>query len=280
MQAAGDPGKRQVFLACRSGGGLNRDMKHDRTVGFSDRGMGLKAIPAILLDFLLPPVCPICRTPCGENGALCASCWTGLDFLTPPYCDVLGTPLPYDPGVRTVSPAAIADPPPWQRARAAVAYGDRAARLVGALKYRDRMEVARPMSAMMARAGAALLADCDLIVPVPLHYRRLWARRFNQAGELARHLAIRSGRPSDSGILQRRRPTRRQVGLNANARARNVAGAFLVADQRRIELAGRRVLLVDDVLTTGATLRAAARALRRAGASVDVLTFAMVVEDV
>ncbi|MGE0230839.1 MAG: ComF family protein [Flavobacteriaceae bacterium] len=238
-----------------------------------------RALPAFLLDFLLPPSCPVCRIPCGENGTLCADCWSGLDFLTPPWCDVLGTPLPYDPGVRVVSPAAMADPPPWRRARAAVAYGDRAARLVGALKYRDRMEVARSMAAMMSRAGAELLAECDMIVPVPLHYQRLWVRRFNQSGELARHLARLSGKPCRNGVLVRRRATRQQVGLSATARSRNVAGAFAVRPERRIELAGRRVLLVDDVRTTGATLKAAARALRRAGAEVDALTFAMVVED-
>ncbi|MCB1476913.1 MAG: ComF family protein [Rhodobiaceae bacterium] len=237
------------------------------------------AAASFALDFLLPPACPVCRARCDRNGALCAECWNGLDFLTPPWCDVLGTPLPYDPGVPTISPAATADPPPWQRARAAVIYGERAARLVSALKYRDRMEVARPMAAMMARAGAELLADCDLIIPIPLHYRRLWARRFNQSGELARHLKHLSGKPGVNDALIRLRPTRRQVGLNATARARNVAGAFRVAPDRTADVSGRRVLLVDDVLTTGATLRAAARALRRAGAIVDVLTFAMVVED-
>ena len=136
------------------------------------------------------------------------------------------------------------------------------------------------MGAWMARAGADLLADADLIVPVPLHRARLWRRRFNQAAALGGAIARQAARPLDTGALQRVRPTRPQVGLTRAERARNLQGAFRVAPEARPRLAGRRLLLVDDVLTTGATANAAARALIRAGArEVDVLTFARVVAE-
>ncbi|MGE0845311.1 MAG: ComF family protein [Flavobacteriaceae bacterium] len=241
------------------------------------RGVAASAVN-MFIGGVIPPVCPVCRSITTASGALCGACWRGLDFLTPPLCRQLGTPLPFDPGMEVVSPAAQADPPPWDRARAAVAYDDTARVLVTALKYRDRMDVAATMARMMARAGRELLQSADLVAPVPLHFLRLWSRRFNQANELAREVAALAGKPHDPVVLRRRKPTRRQVGLSASQRARNVAGAFVVDPARRALLEGRRVLLVDDVLTTGATARAAARTLRRAGASVDVLAFAMVVE--
>lgn len=146
------------------------------------------------------------------------------------------------------------------------------------LKYGDRGDLALAMGAMMARAGAELLADADVLVPVPLHWTRLWSRRFNQAMALARVLARHSGRPCDPGLLIRRKATAHQVGLTRAQRGDNLQGALRVPAGRKGTLAGRRVLLIDDVMTTGATANAAARALLRGGASaVDVLTFTRVV---
>jgi ComF family protein len=200
-----------------------------------------------------------------------------MPFITEPLCKVYGTPFAYDVGGEIVSAQAIADPPPFEAARAAVRYGPEAKALVHALKYEDRHEVAEMMSTAMHRAGAELLSRCQLIVPVPLHRWRLWRRRYNQSQILADCLSRRADVPIDPFILRRRRKTKQQVGLSATERLSNVRGAFDVPADRRAWLTGRRVLLVDDVYTSGATAKAASRALLRGGAAgVDVLTFANV----
>ena len=160
-------------------------------------------------------------------------------------------------------------------------YDDVARGLVHRLKYEDRHDLARPMARMMAGAGRDLIAQADCIVPVPLHRWRLWRRRFNQAALLARPLADGAGLPFLPNALIRRRATRSQVGLSRAGRAENLSGAFHVPPAEAYRIAGLRVLLVDDVRTTGATANAAARALLRGGAaSVDLLTFALVGEPI
>ncbi len=167
---------------------------------------------------------------------------------------------------------AIANPPAYQRARAAVRYNDVAKVLVHALKYQDRTDLAPAMGRWMARAGSELLDGADVLIPVPLHWRRGWSRRYNQSGVLARVIARQSGIPVAPDALRRTRPTRQQVGLSRNDRARNVA-------ERTSQIQGRRVILIDDVLTSGATVDACARVLLRAkAAQVDVLVFARVVD--
>lgn len=241
-------------------------------------GKVFAGLPKRAVDLILPPLCPACRVASRSGAALCADCWALMRFLAPPLCPVLGTPFAYEMGPGIVSAAVLADPPPFARARSAVLYQDTARRLVHALKYRDRHEVAGFMAKAMIRAGAELLADCELIVPVPLHRRRLWLRRFNQAGLLAERIGRQSGIDARPLILKRIRRTRQQVGLTVREREANVRGAFAVELRQRPMIAGRRVLLVDDVFTSGATVRAATRALKRGGAAaVDVLTFALVV---
>jgi ComF family protein len=174
---------------------------------------------------------------------------------------------------------AIADPPAYARARAAVRYDDVARTLVHALKFQDRVDLAPAMGRWMARAGQPLLADADLLVPVPLHWRRGFSRRYNQSGALARAIGKQSGVPVAIDALRRIRPTAHQIGLSRAERAANVQGAFRVPPKKRGEVQGRRLVLVDDVLTSGATVDACARALLRAkAASVDVLVFARVVD--
>ena len=229
------------------------------------------------LDTLYPPICLACRAATSEAGALCSSCWRAMRFIERPFCDRLGTPFEHDLGEGLLSPQAVADPPVFQRARAVARFEDGPARrLVHRLKYSDRGELAAPMGAWMARAGADVLAEADAITPVPLHARRLWTRRFNQAAALGREIARRAGKPFEPALLRRVKATRSQVGLSREQRVRNMQGAFRAAPAASVQ--GRRIALIDDVLTSGATANAAARALLRAGAAqVDLIVFARVV---
>ncbi|MBY0382165.1 MAG: ComF family protein [Xanthobacteraceae bacterium] len=230
------------------------------------------------LDIALPTLCVSCREPVSGEG-LCPSCWSKLSFIAPPYCTRLGIPFVYDPGPGQLSMEAIAAPPAYTRARAAVRFDDISRTLVHALKYQDRTDLAPPMGRWMARAGDELLRDADALVPVPLHWKRGWSRRYNQSATLAKIIAEQSGVPMWVDALKRTRPTEQQVGLSRTERARNVQGAFEVSPDRRGQIHGRRVVLIDDVLTSGATVDACSRALLRAkAASVDVLIFARVVD--
>ena len=236
-----------------------------------------RTIFELALGVALPQLCAACREPVGDEG-LCAACWSKLSFIAPPYCARLGIPFPFDPGPGILSMEAIADPPAYNRARAAVRFDEIARVLVHALKYGDRLDLAPVMGRWMANAGRELTREADLIVPVPLHWRRQWARRFNQSALLAEVVAKASGLRVSHGALKRVKATAQQVGLGRSERAQNVQGAFAVRPDARIEVAGRRLVLVDDVLTSGATIEACTGALTRAGAaSVDVLVFARVV---
>jgi ComF family protein len=233
----------------------------------------------IVLGVIYPPTCIGCGGATGEPHTLCARCWSDIRFIERPYCERLGTPFAVDLGIPLLSPAAIADPPVFERARAVARYDDVARTLVHRLKYGDRLELARALGAMMARAGAELLPAADVIVPVPLHQRRLWWRRFNQAMALAAEIGKTSGVPCDPFLLARVKATKPQVGLSKTQRGENLQGAFRVPSEAKPRLHGKRVLLVDDVLTTGATANAASRALLRGGArAVDMLAFARVVQ--
>src|SRR4051812_28099453 len=179
------------------------------------------------LDVVLPTLCPACREPVGGNG-LCARCWGKLSMIAPPYCERLGIPFAYDPGPGVLSMQAIADPPAYHRARAAVRYDDISRALVHSLKYGDRHDVAPMMGRWMARAARELLEGADALVPVPLHWRRLWARRFNQSALLAQAMAAETGIKVADTALKRVKATVQQVGLSQAERALNVQGAFRV----------------------------------------------------
>src|SRR5690606_18164157 len=181
----------------------------------------LRGALRLALDVALPPLCPACREPLGGGTGLCASCWSKLSLIEPPYCARLGIPFSYDPGPGMLSMEAIADPPAYDRARAAVRYDEIARVLVHALKYGDRLDLAPLMGSWMARAGHELLADSDGLIPVPLHWRRLWARRFNQSAALAAAISQAAGVKVLHGALRRVKATAQQVGLSRSERAEN-----------------------------------------------------------
>jgi ComF family protein len=233
------------------------------------------------LDLVYPPGCLACGRAIERAEGLCSACWRGMRFIERPLCERLGTPFAQDLGAGLLSPEAIAHPPVYARARAVVRFDEGPARqLMHRLKYGDRIELCRPLGHWMARAGRELLAEADLLVPVPLHRSRLWRRQFNQAAALAAAVSRSSGVPWDAFLLDRVKPTASQVGMTRSQRIDNVQGAFKVPEGAGLRLRNRRVVLIDDVLTTGATLNAAARALLRSGVErVDGLVFARVVTE-
>jgi ComF family protein len=231
------------------------------------------------LDVLLPPSCLTCDRPVEAPGQFCAECFRGAAFITEPLCVHCGVPFSHagQGGPERLCPACRLHPAPWRQARAALRYDGHAKRLLLPFKHADRPELAGALAPMMARAGAVLLRSADLIVPVPLHRRRLFARRYNQAALLARALARLSGVPAVPDLLRRTRATVSLGDLTATARAEAVDGAFALHPRRSARLAGRQVLLVDDVMTSGATAAACTDVLLAGGASgVDVLVAARV----
>lgn len=238
-----------------------------------------KRIKRSVLDLIMPPLCLGCLARTGEAQNLCSTCWSNLFFIEEPRCPLWGEPFAFDAGPGLLSPRALNMPPEWSSLTAAVAFNDLAARLVHALKYQDRQESATLMSRLIYRAAKTKLERCELVVPMPLYRWRLWRRRYNQAALLANALAAESGKIFAPCSLLRHRRTRSQVGLDTKARERNVKDAFSIGEAHRNSVSGRRVALVDDVLTTGSTARAATRCLLEAGAvQVDVMVFALVLK--
>ncbi len=231
----------------------------------------------LALDAVVPPACLLCRETVETPGQLCASCWSSITFIAEPQCVQCGVPFSFETGPETLCAACIADPPEYDAARAAMVYDEAARRLVIAFKHLDRLEGAPSFAEWMIRAGRALLEDDPLLVPVPLHRWRLLTRRYNQAALLAKAIAEKSGCAWDPLLLRRTKATPSQRGLSAKGRLRNVSGAFALRPDKSAQIEGRPVVLIDDVLTTGATVNACARLLRHAGASrIGVLTLARV----
>lgn len=237
---------------------------------------GLRRLWLGVLDLLLPPRCLSCGAVVAAPGTLCAGCWRGITFLGAPCCACCGYPFEFDVGSDGLCGACVAHPPRFDRARAAMRYDESSRHLVLALKHGDRLHLAPTLAQWMQRAGAELLVGADLLVPVPLHWTRLFARRHNQAAVLALAIAKSGELAVSTACLKRRRRTPSQGRKSAAARRRNVAGAFTV--HRPEDVRGKRIVLIDDVLTTGATVEECARVLKAAGAAaVDVLAVARVV---
>lgn len=238
----------------------------------------IKHIIGLIADLLVPPACPVCHGESPADDALCPTCWQGLAFIRPPLYAISGRPLAIDLGPDNIAVPVMINPPPYDKARAVFEYKGSAAALIKRLKFGDRPELAQWLARFLIQAGEAVLPDGALLVPVPLHRRRLFMRRFNQAAELCRALGAISGHEIAYQAVQRVKPTRQQIGLTRAGRKRNLAGAFLVPQAMRHKIKGRTVVLIDDVLTTGATVEALARLLKRHGAArIHVFTLARLV---
>lgn len=232
------------------------------------------------LDLLLPPRClgsgKIVDTP----GMLDAAFWRELAFISAPACTCCGMPFGFDVAEGSLCAACIDTPPDFDMARAAVVYNDASRQLILDFKYGDKTHAARTFLPWLRQAGAPLLAQSDIILPVPLHTRRLWQRRFNQSALLAQALGRACQIPCLPDGMIRKRHTVPQKGLSRHERHSNVRGAFGVHPRHAERIKDKRVLLIDDVFTSGATLNECARALKRAGAAqVFVLTLARVTRE-
>jgi ComF family protein len=255
-----------------------RNLKVTAMPGLTAIGRGVRQLSALALNSVLPPRCLACGSTVEKPGALCSPCWQAIDFLAPPHCALCGLPFEFDVGPSALCGACVREPPAYDRARAVMRYDDHSRGLILGFKYTDRTEGAPAYGAWLIRAGQELLAGTELIVPVPLHWRRLFGRRYNQSALLAQALSRQTRVPVALDALRRHRHTVSQGRLSASERQRNVAGAFAVPAAKQALVRDRRVLLVDDVMTTGSTVSACAKSLRRAGAvAVDVLVLARVI---
>lgn len=241
---------------------------------------GLQGTATAVLDTLLPPRCLGSGKIVDAPGMLEAGFWRELAFVSAPACDCCGLPFGLDVAEGSLCAACIDTPPDFDKARAAVVYNDASRQLILDFKYGDKTHAVGTFLPWMRRAGAALLPETDIVLPVPLHRRRLWQRRFNQSALLARAIARDAGRPCLPDGMTRRRHTLPQKGLSRSERHENVRGAFTVHPRHATAVKGKNVMIVDDVFTSGATLNECARVLKRAGAAkVFVLTLARVTRE-
>jgi ComF family protein len=230
------------------------------------------------VDVAFPARCGVCRGAVSEHNSLCAECWNKVHFITDPLCHRCGLPFEYELGESALCARCMAQPPVFTEARSVFRYDEHSRAPLLALKYHDQTQLAPVLAEWLARAGRPYLEKTQAILPVPLHYWRFVQRRYNQAALLAQALAKQSGIQMLPDTLVRTRATHTQSGLTRRQREANMRGAFRVPDARRKHVCGLSVLLVDDVMTTGATLDACARALHDAGVvDVYVLTLARTV---
>ena len=238
-----------------------------------------KTAGRLALNALMPPICPIADQHIATQGMVGPAGWSALHFVEAPYCRRCGVPFSTEYGEGVECPSCIAEPPAFDTARAAVVYDDASHDLVIGFKHADRTELAPMFAKWMIRAGQDLMTRCSILAPIPLHRQRLAARRFNQSSLLATAIGKQAHIKVAYGELQRVRATPPQQKLSAASRRRNMSGAFAVRRGAAATISGAHVILIDDVLTTGATLSSAARALKKAGARrVDALVLARVVK--
>jgi ComF family protein len=239
----------------------------------------IKQVLHTSVDFLLPPRCLLCYERTTDPHNVCAGCWQGLTFISKPLCITCG--LPFDFGIEDeLSCAPCLDhPPSFEKMRSAVAYNDTSRHLVLSFKHGDMLQTAKLLSRWMLNAGRDLVDQADVIIPVPLHRLRLMWRQYNQAAILTNEIAKLSGKPRHNEILIRTRYTPSQGKKTYKERVKNVKSAIQLNKKYLDHLKGKKVLLIDDVYTTGATIEECCRILKSGGAqSVNVLTFARVVK--
>lgn len=239
--------------------------------------MGLQAA----LQLIYPPQCLTCDALVTSDFGLCGTCWRDTPFITGLVCDRCGVPLPgEDPGTAVLCDDCLTIARPWDRGRAALLYRDNGRQIVLSLKHGDRLDLARPAAAWMLRVAQPILHPGMVVAPVPLHWMRLLRRRYNQAALLSAALARSAGLAHAPDLLLRRRNTRSQEGRDREGRFANMAQALRVNPRQAARIAGNPVLLIDDVMTSGATLAAATEACKAGGATaVSVLVLARVAKD-
>lgn len=238
----------------------------------------MKSAANFLINLLLPPRCPMSGDIVDSPGTLSSAVWATLTFIEPPCCQICGLPFSFAIEEGALCGPCLADLPVFGKARSALVYNDASRDIILSFKHGDRLDSVPALVPFLKRAGAGLIEEADILMPVPLHRWRLLMRRFNQAGLLAQALGRVSGKPVLLDSLMRKRPTPSQGHLNAGQRAKNVKNAFEVLLKHHRLIAGKNILLIDDVYTTGSTVSECAQALLKAGAAgVNVLTLARVV---
>ncbi|MCE3233438.1 MAG: competence protein ComF [Rickettsiaceae bacterium] len=231
------------------------------------------------LDTIFPPQCMACRKFVQEKGGLCHSCWEAIDFISSPQCDKCGVPFELATHTELLCGKCISDAPKYYKARAVFLYDDSSSSIITRFKYGDQIHTSSSFAKWMVRVGQEVLKDADVVVPVPLHKRRLFSRRYNQSALLANSIGVEAGIDACNDMLLRVKNTKPQAGLTLNQRAVNVKGAFALNPKHKAKVIGKNVILVDDVITTGSTINACVNALLKAGAGqVSVLTLAMTVK--
>ena len=231
-----------------------------------------------LTNLILPPRCFGCGEITLEQDTLCSGCWKACSFLSPPWCNLCGWPFPYDAPDQSLCPHCHRQPPLFIECRSALAYQDASRSFILKLKHGDATYLAPALSKLMARVGTGILSKTDLLIPVPLHWKRLFWRQYNQATLLSNHLSLLTAIPTYPNLLIRHRSTPKQGHLNRKDRYANVRGAFAIPKEKAYIIKGKSLTLIDDVFTTGATLTECARVLLKAGAKeVRVITLARVI---
>lgn len=228
-----------------------------------------------ILDIIFPPCCISCGENVNESGTICHKCWGEINFISDPQCNICGFPFDFEISNNPICAACAKEKPHFSKARAVFLYDDSSKKMVTSFKYTDRIENRKAYAKWMARIGENLIADADFLIPVPIHLRKLISRKYNQAGLLAQEISKISGKKTVTNALIRKKHTIKQASLNRRIRFQNISGAFNVNDKFSTILEGKRILLIDDVITTGATADECAKILKKARvANVDVLTLA------